>query len=150
MALESRLGSRIVLGCSTAWAGRGATLAREKIFRRLWCRHISRGRTGICQHGAFSGIAVIVASFVPAECPKGGGMWGIFGKPLKRAIRNTLGLHVVLTVCLRFLSFLDSACVACWLFLSTDSHHVRIQVHATCQKSNGMLTSQQMVSGQCL
>ena len=69
---------------------------------------------------------MIVASFVPAECPKGGGMWGIFGKPLKRAIWNTLGLHVVLTVCLRFSSFLDSACVACWLLLSTDSHHVRI------------------------
>ena len=75
---------------------------------------------------------MIVASFVPAECPKGGGMWGMFGKPLKRAIWNTLGLHVVLTVCLRFLSFLDSTCVACWLFLSTDSHHARIQVHATC------------------
>ena len=45
-------------------------------------------------------MAVIVASFVPAECPKGGGgMWGIFGKPLKRAIWNTLGLHVVLTIC---------------------------------------------------
>ena len=34
---------------------------------------------------------MIVASFVPAECPKGGGggMWGIFGNPLKRAIWNT-------------------------------------------------------------
>ena len=99
----------------------------------VWgCFYFSRGRTGICQHGAFSGMAVIVASFVPAECPVGRGMWGIFGKPLKRAIWNTLGLHVVLTVCLRFLSFLDSACVACWLFLSTDSYHVRIQIHATC------------------
>ena len=29
-------------------------------------------------------------------------MWGIFGKPLKRAIRNTPGLHAVLTTCLRF------------------------------------------------
>ena len=35
MALESRLDSRIVLGCSTAWAGRGATWAREKIFGHL-------------------------------------------------------------------------------------------------------------------
>ena len=59
-------------------------------------------------------------------------MWGIFGKPLKRAIRNTLGLHAVLTVCLIFLSFLDAACVACCLFLSTGSHHVCIQIHATC------------------
>ena len=40
MALESRLGSRIVLGCSTAWAGRGATWAREKIFGRLRRHHM--------------------------------------------------------------------------------------------------------------
>ena len=37
----------------------------------------------------------------------GGGMWGIFGKPLKRAIWNTLGLHAVLTTCLRFSSVSD-------------------------------------------
>ena len=40
MALELRLGSRIVLGCSIAWAGRGATWAREKIFGRLWRHHM--------------------------------------------------------------------------------------------------------------
>ena len=39
-------------------------------------------------------------------------MWGIFGKPLKRAIWNTLSLHAVLTVCLRFSSLLDDARVA--------------------------------------
>ena len=55
------------------------------------CLHISREWSGTCQHGAFSGIAVIVASFVPAECPKGGGMWGIFGKPLKRAFQRCIG-----------------------------------------------------------
>ena len=36
-------------------------------------------------------IGVIVASFVPTMCTiggGGGGMWGIFGKPLKRALRN--------------------------------------------------------------
>ena len=54
-------------------------------------------------------------------------MWGIFGKPSKRAIWNTLGLHVVLTVYLRFLSFLDVACVICCLILSTGSHHVCVQ-----------------------
>ena len=58
-------------------------------------------------------------------------MWGIFGKPLKRAIWNTLGLHVVLTTSLRVLSVLDGACVACCLFLSTGSYHVFIQIHAT-------------------
>ena len=35
-------------------------------------------------------------------------MWGTFEKPLKRAIWNTLGLHAVLTTCLRSLSVLDS------------------------------------------
>ena len=50
--------------------------------------HISLGRAVSCQHGAFSGVGAFVVSFVPAECPVGGGMWGIFGKPLKRAIQN--------------------------------------------------------------
>ena len=96
--------------------------------------HISRGRGVLCQHGAFSGVGAVVASFVPAECPKrgGGGMWSIFEKYLKRAIWSTLGLHAVLTICLRFLSFLGSTCVACCLFMSTGSYHVRIQIHATC------------------
>ena len=40
MALESWLGSRIVLGCSTAWAGRGATWAREKFVGCLRCHHM--------------------------------------------------------------------------------------------------------------
>ena len=43
---------------------------------------------------------------------------GIFGKPLNRAIWNTLGLHAVLTMCLRFSSVWDTTCVACCLFLS--------------------------------
>ena len=59
-------------------------------------------------------------------------MWGIFGKPLKGAIWNTLGLHAVLTMSLRSLSVLDGACVACCVFLSTGRYHVRIQIHATC------------------
>ena len=59
-------------------------------------------------------------------------MWGIFGKPLKRAIWNTLGLHVVATVGLTFLSLLDGACAVFCLLLSTGSHHVRVQIHATC------------------
>ena len=92
--------------------------------------HISRGRCILCQHGAFSGVGVFVASFVPAECPKGGDMWGVFGKPLKRAIWNTLGLHAVMTTCLRILSILDGVSAACCLFLSTGSYHVCIQIHA--------------------
>ena len=58
-------------------------------------------------------------------------MWGIFGKPLKRAIWNTPGLLAGLTTCLRFSSVFDNACVVCCLFLLTDSCHVFIQIHAT-------------------
>ena len=36
---------------------------------------------------------------------------GIFGKPLKSAIWNTLGLHAALAICLRFSSVLDVVCV---------------------------------------
>ena len=43
----------------------------------------------------------------PLSVPKGGGMWGILGKPFKRAIWNSLGLHAVFTTCLRFSSVLD-------------------------------------------
>ena len=59
-------------------------------------------------------------------------MWGIFGKPLKRAIWNTPGLHAVLTVCLRFLSVLYRVCAACCPLLLTGTHHVCLQIHATC------------------
>ena len=33
--------------------------------------HISLGQRVSCQHGAFSGVGAFVASFAPAECPKG-------------------------------------------------------------------------------
>ena len=74
-------------------------------------QHISRGRRVWRQLGGFSLGVVILALFVPAVCPVGGGMWGILGRPLKRAIWNTPGLHVVLTVCLRFSSVFDGVCV---------------------------------------
>ena len=57
-------------------------------------------------------------------------MWGIFGKPLKRGIWNTLGVHAGLTVCLRFLSFLDGACVACCLFFNRQPT-CPLTIHAT-------------------
>ena len=100
-----------------------------RVLFRVWLSHLSRGHQVLCQHGAFSGVGAVVASFMPTECPQGGG--GIFGKSLKRAICNTLGLHAVLTTCLGFLSLLDDGCVACCLLLSC-SYHVCIQIHATC------------------
>ena len=54
--------------------------------------HISLGRAVWCQHGAFSGVGAFVVSFVPTECPVGGGMWGIFGKPLKKGFSEMYGL----------------------------------------------------------
>ena len=52
---------------------------------------ISLGHRISCQHEAFSGVGAFLASFVPAECPKGGGgMWGILEKPLK-AFRRCIG-----------------------------------------------------------
>ena len=41
---------------------------------------ISLGRVIWCQHGAFSGVGAVVASFVPAECPKGGGVCGVYSE----------------------------------------------------------------------
>ena len=76
--------------------------------------HISRGPSHLCQLGGFSGVGAIVASFLPTECSGGMGMWGIFGKPLKRAIWNTPGLHAVQTICLRFSSFFGQ-CLCCLL-----------------------------------
>ena len=59
-------------------------------------------------------------------------MWGIFEKPLKGAIWNTVGLHAVLTAYLRISSILDNMCAACCPFLSTGTHHVRLQIHPMC------------------
>ena len=103
-------------------------------------RHISRGHRISCQRGAFSGVGAFLASFVPADCPKGGGMWGIFEKPLKRAVWNTLGSHAVLATCLRVSSVLDSMCAACCLSLSTGSYYVCMQIHATCCSVPGRTT----------
>ena len=51
--------------------------------------YFSRGHSELRQLGGFSGVGAIAPSFVPAECSGGRGTWGIFGKPLKSAIRNT-------------------------------------------------------------
>ena len=51
-------------------------------------------------------------------------------KALEKASLEHPGLHAVLMICLRFSSSLDSACVACCPFLSTGSHHARMQIHA--------------------
>ena len=95
-------------------------------------QQFSRERWGLHQLSGFSVVVVIVALFVRNVCPRGGGgMWGIFGKPLKKAIWKTLGVHAVLMTCLKLSSVSDRVGVACFLFLSTGSYHVRIQIHST-------------------
>ena len=47
--------------------------------------HISSARRHLCQLGAFLGVGAIVASFVPAECPVGGGGYvGYIQKALEK------------------------------------------------------------------
>ena len=52
-------------------------------------------------------------------------MWGIFGKPLKWATWNTLGLHAVLTTCLRFSSGMKSFWPKTALFPVKKQGHFR-------------------------
>ena len=52
---------------------------------------------------------------------------GYIRKALEKGYLDHPGLHVVLTICLRFSSVLDGAYVDCCLFLSTGSYHVCIQ-----------------------
>ena len=56
---------------------------------------------------------------------------GYIRKALEKDYLEHPGLHAVLTTCLRSSSILDTACVACCLFLSTGSYHVFIQIQAT-------------------
>ena len=67
--------------------------------------------------GGFPGVGALVPSFVSGECSRGRGMWGICGKPSKRAIWSAPGLRAVLPTRLRCSSVLDDARVACCLFL---------------------------------
>ena len=39
----------------------------------------------------FQGLVRLSPHLCPLSVPKGGGMWGIFGKPLKRAFRRCMG-----------------------------------------------------------
>ena len=70
------------------------------------------------------GSVPLLPHLCPLSVPKGGGgMWGIFGKPLKRATDDMFEM---------FVPFRDDARVACYLLLSTGSHHVCIQMHSMC------------------
>ena len=63
----------------------------------------------------FRGSAPLFPHLCPLSVPEVG-VCGVYSEsPLKRAIWNTLGLHAVLTTCLRFSSVLDDGCVACCL-----------------------------------
>ena len=53
---------------------------------------------------------------------------GYIRKALEKGYLEHPGLHAIPTTSLRFLSVLDNACVPCYLFFSTSSYHVRIQI----------------------
>ena len=75
--------------------------------RRGGVQHISLGDGGdYANTERFQGSVPLLLRLCPLSVPEGGGggMWGTFGKPSKRAIWNTPGLHAVLTTCLRFWS----------------------------------------------
>ena len=55
---------------------------------------------------------------------------GYIWKALEEGYLEHLGLHALLTICMRFSSILDSAYVLCCHLLSTGSYHVFIQIHA--------------------
>ena len=79
----------------------------------------------------FQGLVPLLPHLCPVSVPRGGGGGvGYIRKAREKGYFGHLGLHAVLMICLRFSSFLDSACVACCLFLSTGSY--RIQINATC------------------
>ena len=78
------------------------------------CVHVCAYLSGTvlqCRLGGFSGVGATVASFLPTECSRARGIWGIFGKPLKSCLEH-LGLHAVLMKSLRFSSVLDDALLA--------------------------------------
>ena len=82
---------------------------------------ISLGRDS-CQLGGFLVGVVIVALFVPTVCPHGGGGYvGYTWKALEKGYLEHPGLHTVLTICVRFSSVSECACVARCLLLSTGS-----------------------------
>ena len=66
----------------------------------------------------------LLPHFCPLSVPEVGYV-GYMCKAFEKGYLEHPGLHAILAICLRFSS------VACCLFLSTSSHHVRIQIHAT-------------------
>ena len=57
------------------------------------CTYVSLGDDAVCANFVgFRGSVPLLPHLCPLSVPEGGDMWGIFGKPLKRAIWNTLGL----------------------------------------------------------
>ena len=78
-----------VKGCWTLRLKIGAELYLESLQHYISLRTVGFVPT----RRVFGGRSHSCLICAAAECPVGGGMWGIFGKPLNRAIWDTLGLH---------------------------------------------------------
>ena len=98
----------VCLKCSGFWINRQMQIPlllmalycySGALFRQLHVQHfhrvlsnISQGRWGLRQLGGFSVVVVIVALFVPTECPvRGGGVCGGFRKALEKGYLEHLG-----------------------------------------------------------
>ena len=77
----------------------------------------------------FWGSMPLLPHLCPLSVPEVGYV-GYIRKALEKGYLEHPGLHAVLTICLRYSSVLDGACVPCCLLLSTGSYHVFIQIHA--------------------
>ena len=53
-------------------------------------------------------------------------------KALEMGCLEHPSLHAVLTTCMRFLSVSDDVCAPSCPLLLTGTHHVCLQIHATC------------------
>ena len=98
------------------------------------CSNISLGQRVSCQHGAFSGVGAFVASFAPAECPKGGG--GGYVGYIRKALEKGYLEHPGSACCTDnmfevFVPFRQCVCCLLPLFVNrqllclyTNSHNV--------------------------
>ena len=85
-------------------------------------RNICRGRWGLRQLGGFLVVAVIVALFVPTECPVGGGGYvGYIRKALEKGYLEHPGSACCTDDMFEIFVRFGRACVPCCLFLSTGS-----------------------------
>ena len=94
-------------GIHMAYSPASIVMKSPAVWLQIESLGISLGARTFCANPVgFQWSSSLLPCFCPLCVPEGGGMWGIFGKLLKRAIQNTPGLHAVLTTYLTFSSVL--------------------------------------------